>query len=704
MPEPSVLDYVKALLSFRRTPVIPALPKSRAGKPAAQRASVTKSTVRRAPQITLPWRGILAFTLFVAAQLAWSSQPPAILNGALLALAAVAMAIWAVVKREWRLPQTEQAQEERKTLHFRQIPLFIGLIFFALTFAFSGGNRFTSFNVSLWVLSIIFVLAAFWQSSTSPTAARKRLRASWQAGVWSLRLSRWILTLLAAFAVIAIFRFAQLETAPMEMLSDHAEKLLDVNEILNGQTSIFFERNTGREPMQFYLTAAISQVFGTGLSFLSLKLGTTVLAFVSLIYIYLLGKELGGRWVGLFALLLVGFAFWPNLLARTGLRFSLYPTFAAPMLFYLIYGLRRGKLNSLLLAGIFLGIGLNGYTAFRIMPLVAAAAVLIFWLHERKADLRRRGLIGFALMALVTLVICAPLLRYAVEYPAQFGERVATRMFEGERAYSEPVILTLVKNIGTSLTMFNVDGGDIWLVGLPKQPAFDPLAGGLLILGVVLAIVRYVRRRSWLDLFLIISIPLMLLPSSLSLAFPEENPAMNRASGAWVPAFLLCALALDALLHGIKDKLGGRVGLVGAKAMGAMILVALALLNSDLFFNQYVDRYDDSAWNSSEMGKVIADYASSFGSYDSAWVVAYPHWVDTRLVGINAGLVDRDYGIWPDQLSNTLMTAPPKLFLLRPIDEEGLNVLTQLYPNGLVTIHPSRVEGKEFLTYFVPAQ
>jgi len=44
---------------------------------------------------------------------------------------------------------------------------------------------------------------------------------------------------------------------PGEMFSDHAEKLLDVGDVLNGKLSIFFPRNSGREAIQMYLTAAV---------------------------------------------------------------------------------------------------------------------------------------------------------------------------------------------------------------------------------------------------------------------------------------------------------------------------------------------------------------------------------------------------------------------------------------------------------------
>lgn len=704
MSEPSVLDYVKGLLNPRRkTPKIPALPKEKPlGRSPRVRPTQTTRARRPVDLGALPWRSVAALILFFTAQYLWAPPQTSWQNGVVVGVAATALAIWAATAGEWRLPEIEKAQPDKKALRFRQVPLVLGLLFFGLTFFFSGGNRFTLLNVSLWLLSILFVLAAFWQSKQSPRQAWQKMLTSWKQREWTFQISRWTLVVLVAIVVIAFFRFSQLDAAPPEMNSDHAEKLLDVNDIFQGQTSIFFERNTGREPLQFYLTAAVAQIFGTGISFMSLKLGTVILAFISLIYIYLLGKELGGRWVGLLALLLVGIAFWPNLLARTGLRFSLYPTLAAPTLYYLLRGLRRGTLNDYLLSGLFMGIGLNGYTAFRIMPIVAGVALVIFALHTSSADLRRRGLIGFALLALVALVICTPLVRYAVEHPAQFGERTITRMFEAERAYAEPVWLTFIKNVRNGLGMFNYSGGNIWLVGISGRPAFDLISAALLPLGAIIVGIRYWRRRHWLDLFLLLAIPLMMLPSTLSLAFPDENPAMNRASGAWIPAFLICALALDAFLHGLRDKLGDKAGLRVAQLSGIAILSAFAVTNYFLFFGEYVTEYARSSWNTSELGNVIADYADSFGSLDSAWVVSYAYWVDTRLVGMNAGNPSRDYGIWPDQLNTTLETPAPKLFLLKPEDELGLTTLQQLYPNGIVTFHQSRVPTKEFITFFVP--
>jgi hypothetical protein len=121
-----------------------------------------------------------------------------------------------------------------------------------------------------------------------------------------------------------------------------------------------------------------------------------------------------------------------------------------------------------------------------------------------------------------------------------------------------------------------------------------------------------------------------------------------------------------------------------------------------LVFNQYRRSFDLSAWNTSEMGKVVYEFGQLYGSTETAWVVAYPHWVDTRLVGMIAGDTLRDYAIWPDALSSTLADPRPKMFLVNPEDQAALDALDMLYPFASVSTYSSRT-GRDFLIYMVPA-
>ncbi len=97
-------------------------------------------------------------------------------------------------------------------------------------------------------------------------------------------------------------------------------------------------------------------------------------------------------------------------------------------------------------------------------------------------------------------------------------------------------------------------------IRLCYRPALDVVSGALFIIGIVLVLIRYIRQRHWQDLFLLLAVPLLELPSILSLAFPNENPVLTRTGGALLPVFLIVAMALDGLLTGITSRMNRRLG------------------------------------------------------------------------------------------------------------------------------------------------
>ncbi len=696
MPEPSLLDYLKALLSRQKLPAIP--PLAEAGKSTVLQRQPGIKPVRssNASAAGWPWMATASILLFALGQLLWVPDAPYVYVGIVLGAVAVYLALCSIAAGQWRMPEAHPAREGPAFFAFRPMLFILAILSFAMAFDLFAGNRFTFFNVILWLTSLVPLLLALWNFNT-PAAT---LDADQQELQGSAR-KQWRGVLLVVFVLLAFFRFSQLSQVPPEMNSDHAEKLFDVNDILNGATPIFFERNTGREPLQFYLSAVIAKFTGTGISFTSLKLGTTLLGFLSLFYVYQLGKEFGGRWVGLFAAILAGVAYWPNVLARTGLRFVLYPAFVAPTLVHLIWALRGKGNNHYLLAGSFLGVGLLGYTAFRIMPLLIIVALLVYWLHTRSNYARRNALIGTLLIALVSLFVISPILRYALQPGSAINYRIATRLFTAESAYPGNPLLIFSTNLIKALIMPFYDGGNVWLIGLLHRPALDYLSAALLMAGVLLLVKRYRASRDWRDLFLLLSIPLLMLPSALSIAFPIENPALNRAGGAAVPIFVLCALALDALVHGIKDQIKAPFAPRIAQGSAIILLMVIASLNYDLAFHQYAQAYANFSWNSSELGAQAADFIAEEGRAN-VWVVAFPHWVDTRLVAIQAGMPGQDIGLWPEQLASTLPIEGDKLFLLNLQDTAGLDTLLVLYPRGELNGYESAIEGKDFFEYYVP--
>jgi hypothetical protein len=282
-----------------------------------------------------------------------------------------------------------------------------------------------------------------------------------------------------------------------------------------------------------------------------------------------------------------------------------------------------------------------------------------------------------------------------------FSYRTLTRLGTLEKPLDAPASQIFLKNLWNALVMFAWDDGEVWVVSVTHRPALSIVAAALFHLGVVLVLIRYWRERGWQDLFLLLSIPVLMLPSILSLAFPSENPILNRTVGAIIPAFILVGIALEAILAAIKKSLHASWGVPLAWVIGILLFAWSAAQDYDLVFHKYEEDYARSAWNTSEMGKVIRDFVAKNGDPNSAWVVAFPYWVDTRLVGINAGYPTKDYAISPDNFQDTLSDPNAKLFLIKPEDTGSVEKLQQLYPLGTLREYTSQVEGKNFWMFFV---
>lgn len=722
MEEPSVLDYLKSKLKFWEKGnkiEIPPEPdeetEEETASPLPEAAPVPAAPPKaeeppRPPRPSFewklfPWRALLALVFILLAQRAFEPSPNRAAGlGLFLYAIGLAWLALASLRGEWKLADLPEAGAGSDALRVRIIPLALAGAFSAAAFALFSNNTFTALNVTLWLAALVCFVWAFWIPNPQAVPLWKQLADFFRREAWTISITRWTLLVLAVTGLVAFFRVYNLGGVPSEPFSDHAEKILDVYDLTQGQTKIFFERNTGREAIQMYLTAAVAWLFGTGLSFLSLKIGTVLCGLATLPYIYLLGKELGGKRTALLALFFAGVAYWPNVISRVGLRFPLYPLFVAPTLFYLLRGLRTRNRNDFILSGIALGIGLHGYSPIRILPFVVVIAVLLYLLHRQSQGGRKQALAWLVILASASLVVFLPLLRYWLEYPDMFGYRAFSRLGSVDAPLPGPAWQVFLSNLWNGLKMFNWDNGEIWVHSVTHRPALDVVSGALFLAGVVLLLVRYARTRNWSDLFLLLSVPLLQLPSILSLAFPGENPALNRAGGALVPTFVIVALALDGLWAGLRSRLTGRGGALLTWTLTLVLAAWSSFQNYDLVFRQYAKQFDGGAWNSSEMGAFVEQFAQTYGTTDTVWIVPYPHWVDTRLPGVWAGIPNRDFAVWPEQLESTLDVSGPKLFILNVEDASSLARLQVLYPQGTWSrfVSETGLEGKDFIIYFVP--
>ncbi|MGA2111236.1 MAG: glycosyltransferase family 39 protein [Anaerolineales bacterium] len=571
------------------------------------------------------------------------------------------------------------------------------------------GDVFTPTNLTLWILALLLWLVAL-SPSESGTPRVLRLLKEWAQRLWArlkslengVHLSGWTLLVLSGFLLAAFFRLYRLDLVAPEMTSDHAEKLLDVMDVIAGKYSTFFPRNTGREFIEFYLAAFVATTFGTGISFITLKIVTAAAGLATLPYVYLLGKEIADRRVGLVAMVLTGIAYWPNVNSRIGLRFPFLPLFVAPALYYLIRGLRHRRAEDFLWAGIALGLGFNGYSPIRILPFVMLAAVILFSLHRQAKGSRVWAWKGLLAAFVPAFVLGLPLLHYAMNNPFVFWERTLTRIGQSEATYPGNPILLFVQNQINALLMFNWSDGTAWFLGVPGRPALDIVSAALLVLGLFFLLGRYLRHRNWLDLFLLFSIPLLMLPSSLAIAFPIENPAENRTSGVYPIVFVVVAIGAVMLLDTLKGRLSQWsyrflvLPCAGLLFMGAMVQ------NYQITFEQYPTQYRLAAQNASEIGALVEAFARSVGDYQDAYVIPYPYWVDTRLVGMYGGDPSRDFALPPASLQTLNPEGQPLLIVFNRNDRDTLKVVSSRFPSGRLQRFASKVPDHDFFYYFVP--
>jgi hypothetical protein len=671
-----------------------------------------------------PWRPLTALIFALAAQTLL--EPPARVPVALaLYLLAAGFVVWSTLRREWTLPEPQSPSPNSQSLitNYQSphlLPLLASIPLLGAAFYFFGGNKFTPLNLFLWLAGIAFFVRAFWQqrqgtkvpASVQPSLLKRTPSGQSQPsldGFHALRReihlpvakkTTWFILVTAILLIVVFFRFYHLASVPAEPFSDHVEKILDVYNITQGETRIFFPRNTGREAIQFYWTILVAALFQTGLSFQSLKIGTAILGFVTLPFIYLLGKEIANRRAGLLAMLFAGVAYWPNVISRVGLRFPLYPLFVASTLYFLVRGLRTRSRNDFILSGLCLGLGLHGYSPFRVVPLLVLVTLALWWASKRKQVNRYTGIqIGknFALLVSAALIVFLPLLRYAISNPNEFWLRTNSRLFAGNPV---PIFFS---NLWNGLLMFNVNDGNIFVNSVVHRPALDVVTGALFVIGLILLL----SRRRFLDLWLVAAILTLILPSVLSLAYPDENPALNRAAGALVPVFVVVGMTLDGLLTSLEVGLNRSGQKLVSVGVVCILFAASALQNYDLVFRQYDEQYQRVVWRTSEMGAVIRE----FGQPESVWIIPYEQWVDTRLPGLWAGIPNRDFAMPREELADTLQLPAPKLFIFKasPLaadfdDTATRDVLQKLYPQGKLSLHESEPWWQSFWVYFVPAQ
>lgn len=643
------------------------------------------------------WLPLLSVLLGVAAQVVLSSKNIGL--ALCLYLVAIVCAWFGIHKAQSHMPDAP-ARTHKPVLTRRLVFSLLALVAGLSAYTLSADNLYRGAGVAYWALAVIAWCAGWMDVSLPPVRLCFNTKHQVALAVGVLLL----------LGIGFYFRFASLYENPLDMNSDQAEKLLDIHDILNGTPHIFFERNTGREPWQFYWTVALIRLLNLQPDFMALKIGTALIGWLMLPAVFLLAREVFNTRVANIALLFAAVASWGVITARFGLRYPLAPCAVAWTMYFLIRALKRNERTSMLLMGICLGVGLQGYTAFRFM-LVVVPVLITLWvawlLWMRRWDLARAVLQNAVLASIVCVLVLLPLLRYGIEHPDMLLYRAATRISDVERPIGANALQVFIDNVRNVLLMFNWTHDEVWVANLPDRPAMDSVLGALLVIGCFGAIAVSARQRSPLPLLLLIGGILMLMPSALSIAFPRENPSVVRAGGALPLLMIICALIPAHLLSAPVKSLTLRSFSTRYLPQWLSVLVLCAVVvatNYERVFVTYPMQYCKRAQNANDIAREMLEWIQKGYPSANAWLVGYPHWVDSRAVGVWIGNIN-----FANTVGESVGRADPATvnlgnaqgwFALNEADAASLQSLKKAYPEGTYRfISGSQCEEKRFIVY-----
>ena len=644
----------------------------------------TPTGLRRAA----PWLALAGLgALWIASE---ALNARAATRGAWAALAA-GLAAWLVAAR-LDPPEADRLGElDARAGRPRWIPLVLALAAAGVAVWRMPPEQFRRDGVAAWLAAVGLWLAAWWpRRRTSREERRSAGRLVAVGGVLAL----WLV-------VGGWFLYHDLARVPPNPVSDHAEEMLDLNDLLHGQTGIYFFRNLGIPPFPHYWDAAFLRITGRPLRFLWVKAATATFGLLLIPALYLLGSELAGPPLGLAAAAFGAWGKWPVSLARQGQGYIFAIPFAGIVLWACLLWLRRGDRRAMLAAGVALGLGMATYTSFRVVPLLVPLAVAMALLDRRRRG-RRWAAIGEGLLASATaLLVFLPVLKFALvgEHREFFWSRVLTRATDVEHSIQGSRLAIFAGNLWNMAKAFHWQGASTWNVLAMYEPFLDPVAGACLLAGALLALLAALRGN-WRWTWLLVALFVLTLPSTLVFAYPDENPSLNRAGVAIPAVFVLAGLPFAFLWQGWRRE--GRAWRAVGLAACAVAMAASIRANREAYFVRLGNSYDSLIEHSMEVAAALRDYQKKGVPLAQEYLLGTDFWIDARNVALDLGdpaWVDA-HNVPPPQVPE--LAERPLVFVYRPNELARLEALHRLYPTGTERLYPQSNPDRNFGVYYVP--
>jgi len=417
---------------------------------------------------------------------------------------------------------------------------------------------------------------------------------------------KWILIVILFIAFI--FRFQHIQSIPSGLYPDEAMNGNNALEALEtGDFKIFYPENNGREGLFINIQALSLKVFGA--EPWALRIVSAIFGFLTVLGLYFLARILFNWQIASLASFYLAISFWHVNFSRIGFRAIMIPFLMVWGFYFLWHGLKDFRFGDFALSGVFFGLGLHTYIAFRFVPFIVMLLLLAYWLsikrdynHEKYLHLRNEFIRRFALFFLAAFLVALPLLFYFWQNPTDFlGRGGQVSIFETE----EP-IKNFLKSLGLTLASFNFTGDFNWRHNFSGEPLLFWPVGVFFVIGLLKSISKMFKKirkhghPATSHILLLSWFFIMLAPSFLTW---EGIPHALRSIGV-LPVVMIFAAEgtwwfFETLIHWYREKDIHPLESPYQKEHEARFIVGVALIilmlaigiaEYDKYFNKWAKR------------------------------------------------------------------------------------------------------------------
>jgi 4-amino-4-deoxy-L-arabinose transferase-like glycosyltransferase len=446
----------------------------------------------------------------------------------------------------------------------------------------------------------------------------------------SQRLSKETGALALILLLAGFLRFYQIDRVPPGLHFDEAFNIFDIFNLLQGQFSIFFPANFGREALYLYTAMVGGALFGD--QPLTLRLTSAIIGTATILMFYAFARSLfRSTRIAALAALLLAISVWHIYYSRLGLRVVLAVPLTLLSLFWFWRGLtltqsqipfspenegearaipsltlrrqRRSKIlgaerrggrdgvgvgpgvtSAFALAGLFTSLTVYTYTSGRLLPIIFAILTICAIVLDRPRW--RSYVLGLVISGIVALVVFAPLGWYFYIHPEDFGSHGSNLSIWDPRVNGGDLIGTFRTNLVAVAGMFLVRGDKEAFRNVPFHPVFDPLIGVFFLGGLLLLLAALLSPRSSKDvrlraILIVAGLIVLIAPSVLS----DAPPNFTRTLPAAPLLILIPAWAMSTLWDAMPSLSLRRL----TTAATGIILLASGLQAYDDYFVRFAN-------------------------------------------------------------------------------------------------------------------